>query len=86
MLTATGDLSRNRQAGLRLAQGESVDKITATTHMAIEGIKTTAALYELANEHGVDMPIVQAVYRVLYENMPIDAAVRSLFERDLRVE
>lgn len=51
-LTCTGDLSRNRQVGLRLGQGESLEHITSSLGMVAEGVKTTSAVYDLARAAG----------------------------------
>lgn len=86
MLTCSGDLSRNRQVGLRLGAGESLEAITSSLHMVAEGIRTTEALHVLATEKGVDMPVTKAVYAVLYEKLPPLEAVQSLMTRQLREE
>ena len=86
VLTCTGDLSRNRTTGLRLGAGESLVHIVATLGSVAEGVKTTASLHTLAEQHGVDMPIVDAVHGILYENREPVEAVRKLFERELKVE
>lgn len=85
-LTCTGDLSRNRQVGLRLGRGECLDDITASLGMVAEGVKTTAAVHMLSRRLGVEAPITAAVYSVLYEQCaPADAAA-SLMTRALRME
>lgn len=86
MLTCSGDLSRNRQVGLRLGAGEALDAITSSLHMVAEGIRTTEALHLLAREKGVDMPVTRAVHAVLYEHLPPLEAVQSLMTRQLREE
>ncbi len=86
VLTATGDLSRNRQLGLRLGQGESLQSLLAEATSAIEGVQTAKALHSLAQQHAIDMPIARAVYGILFEALPVKQAVNSLFERELRAE
>jgi glycerol-3-phosphate dehydrogenase (NAD(P)+) len=86
VLTCTGDLSRNRQAGLRLGRGEKLQDIIDSLGSVAEGIATTASLHTLAGRAGVDMPIVNAVHSVLYENLPARDAMRGLFERKLKAE
>jgi len=86
VLTCTGDLSRNRQTGLRLGQGESLQHVVDTLGSVAEGVKTTASLNALAARHQVDMPIVSAVYSILYEGHAPEDAVRVLFERALKAE
>ena len=86
MLTCAGDLSRNRQVGLRLGQGESLEAITASLNAVAEGVKTTEAVKRLAEERAVDMPVTQAVYEVLREGLPPARAVQQLMRRQLREE
>lgn len=85
-LTCTGDLSRNRQVGLRLGRGESLDAITTSLGMVAEGVKTTAAVHMLAQRLGVEAPITAAVHSVLYENTSPAQAAASLMTRALRTE
>ena len=84
-LTCTGDLSRNRQVGLRLAAGDSLADITSSMHMVAEGVKTTRAVCVLAEKLHVDLPIAEAVSRVLDGAAPLKA-VHELMTRDLREE
>lgn len=85
-LTCTGDLSRNRQVGLRLGRGEALEAITASLGMVAEGVKTTAAVYALARRTGVDAPLTAAVHAILYEGQRPAAVLRNLMDRDLRDE
>jgi glycerol-3-phosphate dehydrogenase (NAD(P)+) len=86
VLTCTGDLSRNRRVGLELAAGRSLDEIVSGMNQVAEGVKTTQAACALAERHGVDMPISEAVRRVLDGDLtPRDAAVH-LMTRQLRSE
>lgn len=85
-LTCTGDLSRNRQVGLRLGRGENLEAITRSLGMVAEGVKTTAAVHALALRLGIDAPITAAMYCVLYEGQPPHDALRTLMSRDLREE
>ena len=86
MLTCSGDLSRNRQVGLRLGAGESLDAIVASMNMVAEGVKTTQAVHRLASRLGVDMPVTRTMYGVLYEAFPPREAVQSLMGRQLKEE
>lgn len=86
MLTCSGDLSRNRQVGLRLGAGETLDAIAASMNMVAEGVKTTQAVYRLAQRLGVDMPVTAAMYGVLYGNVPPREAVQALMSRQLKEE
>lgn len=86
VLTCTGDLSRNRQVGLQLGQGKSIEEILAGMRMVAEGVKTTESAYALARRAGVEMPITTEVYRMLYEAKPARAAVTDLLAREARHE
>ncbi len=86
VLTCTGDLSRNRQVGLRLGRGEGIDQILASMRMVAEGVRNTKAVRELAARQGVEMPIVECSYKVLYEGMPPNQALEELFGRSLKAE
>lgn len=86
VLTCTGDLSRNRQVGLRLAEGQGLDAIVAGMGMVAEGVKTTEAVYELAQREGVDLPITQAMYAVLHDGRDPRDMVQELMTRELREE
>lgn len=85
-LTCTGDLSRNRQVGLRLGRGEALEAITAGLGMVAEGVKTTLAVHDLAARLGVEAPITDAVHSILFSGeRPADAVTR-LMTRTLREE
>jgi glycerol-3-phosphate dehydrogenase (NAD(P)+) len=86
VLTCTGNLSRNRQVGLALARGESLDGIVENLGHVAEGIPGARAVRAVATHHRVDMPIVDAVHRVLYERMPLREAVLSLLSRETGAE
>lgn len=86
ILTCTGDLSRNRQVGLRLAKGETLQQILASLGHVAEGVSTAPEVLRLAAQHGVDMPITRAVQRVLYENIPARQAVEELLHREQKAE
>jgi glycerol-3-phosphate dehydrogenase (NAD(P)+) len=85
VLTCTGDLSRNRQVGLRLARGEGMPRITAGLHMVAEGIETTESVCGLGERHGVDLPLARAVRAALAGGSPADL-MRNLMTRSLRDE
>ena len=86
ILTCTGDLSRNRQVGLRLAKGETLPDIIASLGHVAEGVTTAPEVLRLAERHGVDMPITRAVNRVLYEHVPPRQAVEELLHRNQKAE
>jgi glycerol-3-phosphate dehydrogenase (NAD(P)+) len=81
ILTCTGDLSRNRQVGMLLAQRHSLSTILGELGHVAEGVYTAHEVQRIAQQQGVEMPICQAVYRVLYENMAADKAVEALLSR-----
>ncbi len=86
VLTATGELSRNRSVGYKLGQGQSLLEILADSPMVAEGVPTCRAAYELGMRHGVDLPIIQRMFQVLYENKDPRAAIRELMDRPLTSE
>ncbi|NWG38800.1 MAG: NAD(P)-dependent glycerol-3-phosphate dehydrogenase [Hydrogenophilaceae bacterium] len=86
ILTCTGELSRNRQVGLRLARGEPLNAILATIGHVAEGVTSAREVVRLAREHDVDMPISRAVYSILYENLAPRQAVEGLLHRDQKAE
>ena len=85
-LTCTGDLSRNRQVGLRLGQGESLEHITSSLGMVAEGVKTTSAVYDLARRLGVETPVTDTVQGLLHGGESPREAVMRLMTRTLRQE
>ncbi|MCJ7604210.1 MAG: NAD(P)H-dependent glycerol-3-phosphate dehydrogenase [Desulfobulbaceae bacterium] len=86
VLTCTGDLSRNRTVGLKLGQGKKLQTILAEMEMVAEGVKTSRSAWKLARREGVDMPILEQIYKVLYEDKPCQQAVMSLLTRDQKEE
>jgi glycerol-3-phosphate dehydrogenase (NAD(P)+) len=86
ILTCTGDLSRNRQVGLRLARGETLRDIIAGLGHVAEGVATAPEVLRLAERHGVDMPITRAVNQVLYEQLSPRKAVEELLHRNQKAE
>lgn len=86
VLTCTGDLSRNRRVGLALAKGQPLPAILAAIGHVAEGVGAARAAHALACHWGVDMPICNAVYRVLYEALPPRQAVETLLAREPRSE
>ena len=86
VLTCTGDLSRNRQVGLRLGAGETIDEILDSMTMVAEGVKTSKSVHQLAAKYGVEMPITEQVYRVIYRGLEPGEAVKELMMRPPRHE
>jgi glycerol-3-phosphate dehydrogenase (NAD(P)+) len=86
VLTCTGDLSRNRRVGLALARGAALPDILVEIGHVAEGIGAAAAVRALSRQHGVEMPICDAVYAVLYEGLAPRDAVLRLLQREPRPE
>lgn len=86
VLTCTGALSRNRHVGIELGRGKSLDSILKSMNMVAEGVKTTKSVHDLVVKLGIEMPILEQVYQVLYGNKDCNAAVRDLLSRELKSE
>lgn len=86
LLTCTGDLSRNRNVGLELGRGNSIEKIEQEMFMVAEGVKTTLSVYQLARKWNVDTPILDEVYNIIYEGKDCLEAVQDLLARELKPE
>ena len=86
VLTCTGDLSRNRQVGLQLGQGKTLSEIQDGMKMVAEGVPTTCSVHQLSKNQGVQMPITEQVYSLLFENKDPRQAVQELMERELKCE
>jgi glycerol-3-phosphate dehydrogenase (NAD(P)+) len=86
ILTCTGDLSRNRQVGMLLAQQRELPDILRQLGHVAEGVYTVREIHRLAQQLKVDMPICEAVYRVLYEHLPAASAVEALLNRSPHAE
>ncbi len=86
VLTATGDLSRNRRVGLELARGRSLAQVVASLGHVAEGVYCARTVMQRAAGLGVDMPITRAVVALLDGTLTPDAAVAALMGRDARPE
>jgi glycerol-3-phosphate dehydrogenase (NAD(P)+) len=86
ILTATGDLSRNRSVGLQLARGESLETILAGLGHVAEGVQCAQAVVQIARQHSVEMPISAAVCAVLFAGSAPRDAVGELLRRDAKAE
>ena len=86
ILTCTGDLSRNRTLGRKLAEGARPDDVVANSRTVAEGVNACRSVRRLAERHRVEMPICEAVHRVLFEGQSAREAVEQLMARDLRFE
>jgi glycerol-3-phosphate dehydrogenase (NAD(P)+) len=86
VLTCTGALSRNRAVGLEIGRGRTLQDVLAGRETVAEGVTTTESAKALAEREGVDMPIVAAVHRILFERQPARWALVELMTRGLRGE
>ncbi len=86
VLTCTDNQSRNRRFGLALGQGKTRTEIVKEIGQEIEGISAAKETYMLAKQHGIDMPITEQTYKVLYENLNPLVAVQNLLARDQKAE
>jgi len=86
VLTCAGDLSRNRQVGLALGRGKSLEEITRDMRMVAEGVKTTKVAHELAAKLGVEAPLSDFAHAVLYEGVTASEGLQALMSRALKSE
>lgn len=84
ILTATGDLSRNRTVGLELAKNQSLDTILKHLGHVAEGVRCALAIEQLAKKHQVEVPIISAVCSILFRGVQPKDAVMDLMSRDPR--
>ncbi len=86
ILTCTGEYSRNRKAGILVGQGNTVDEAIKKVNMVVEGVLTAAPAYKLAQHHNIEMPIIKAIYDVVYNGKNPRDAVNDLMGRTKRAE
>ncbi|HVT39993.1 MAG TPA: NAD(P)H-dependent glycerol-3-phosphate dehydrogenase [Gemmatimonadaceae bacterium] len=86
VLTCTGALSRNRTVGLEIGRGASLGEVLASRETVAEGVTTAESAKELSEREDIEMPIVDAVHRVLFERQPARWALVELMRRGLRGE
>lgn len=86
VLTCTGALSRNRFVGIELAKGRTLQDILASMRMVAEGVGTTAALLNLANETQIELPITKQVDAILHHAKAPQKAIRDIMERPQKGE
>ena len=84
--TCLSEHSRNRKAGYLIGQGKSLEETKKEVGMVIESIDNIDVAYELGKLHNIEMPIVETVYRVLYESLDPQEAVKDLMTRDKKME
>ncbi len=86
VLTCTDDQSRNRRIGLAIGRGATVDQARSGIDQVVEGVRGAAEVVHLARDSGVEMPICEQVYRVLYEGLSPLEAVERLLGREQKAE
>ena len=86
VLTCTGDLSRNRHVGIELGKGRKLDAILAEMQMVAEGVRTAESAYALSRREGVEMPIIEGVYEILYRGADPKHRLEALMSRAPRPE
>ena len=86
VLTCTGGLSRNRRVGVSLGEGRKLAEILGEMRMVAEGVKTAKSVHNLSAKMGVEMPICEEVYQVLYEDKTTAQALTDLMSRELKRE
>lgn len=86
VVTATSVHSRNWRAGNLIGKGVPLEEVLGNMGMVVEGVETTKAAYELAQEKGIEMPITTAIYQVLFEGAKVDKVIEDLMLRDRKAE
>lgn len=86
VLTCTSPLSRNYTVGIKLGQGIKLKDILNQTRGVVEGVATAESTYELSKKYNIEMPIVEQVYRVIYEDKDPAVALNDLMSRPLKSE
>ena len=86
ILTCTGNLSRNHTVGMEIASGKSLDEILGEMRMVAEGVKTTRSVYNLSHKLGVELPICNEVYHILFDGRSPKESISRLMTRDLKDE
>jgi glycerol-3-phosphate dehydrogenase (NAD(P)+) len=86
VLTCSSPLSRNYTVGVKLGQGMKLKDILTQMRSVAEGVPTAESAYELSKKYHIEMPIIEQVYKVLYEDKDAVLAVKDLLERSLKSE
>ncbi|MCE4965809.1 NAD(P)H-dependent glycerol-3-phosphate dehydrogenase [Staphylococcus chromogenes] len=86
IVTCTSTHSRNFSLGYKLGQGQKLDEILNEMNMVAEGVYTTQSVHNLAKQQGVEMPITEALYRVLFEDQPVEEELKILMGRNKKSE
>jgi glycerol-3-phosphate dehydrogenase (NAD(P)+) len=86
MLTCNSMQSRNFSLGFAIGQADDAKSVLASNTKTVEGINTSKFAYELSRQYGIEMPITEAVYRILFENVSPSKTVKTLMQRSLKKE
>ncbi|MEG0077561.1 NAD(P)H-dependent glycerol-3-phosphate dehydrogenase [Anaerorhabdus sp.] len=86
IVTCTSHHSRNFQAGFEIGKANSATDFLENNHKTVEGVRAAKVVYEEAQKQGIEMPITEEVYKVLYENKRPSEAIRDLMSRELKSE
>ena len=86
VVTCTSMHSRNRRAGILIGQGKDVQEAMKEVGAVVEGYYAAKSAYELGKQEGIDMPITEAAYKVLYEGADVKEAVKGLLSRQRKAE
>jgi len=86
ILTCTGDLSRNHTVGKQIGEGKKIKAILSEMRMVAEGVKTARSVYNLSKKLGVEMPISNEIYHILYDDFSPKEALYRLMTRNLKQE
>ena len=86
IVTCDSKLSRNRRVGEQIGKGKTLEQILSETQMIAEGVSTTESAFRLAQKYDVEMPIVEKVYEILFQNKPAKQAIQELMTRESKRE
>lgn len=86
VLTCNGQESRNRTFGELFARGESIQSLIEEKQMTVEGYRTSHCFHHICIEKGIEAPILEQIYRILYEGQTAEDAIRALMGRELKAE
>lgn len=86
IVTATSKHSRNNRAGILIGEGHFISYLQKEINMVVEGIPTTRAIYEISKNMGIELPITNEIYQVLFNNKSSEESVKDLMLRDMKSE
>lgn len=86
LVTALSTHSRNFNCGLLLGQGKKIDEILQNASQTIEGVEAIKAFYNFSKSHEVDLPLINTAYKIIFEDLDIQKAIKTLLLRDLKSE